>query len=294
LLKEAGSIVSNENNYAEDLLEVFTFYKNHENLRNVSPFIVKEILTPVDVVPNSSEVKKSKKALKVETKPDEETEKSTLKEKKTTKIEPTATKEELKPDKAHLKSSKDKKKESPAVAVAEIQAEKPNKRKAVPAVAPPESSDSSGSEESSEESDSEDSSEDEEQRLQRKEQERRRKVEEATRAAEEWAHRANAAAGDSGKKSAKKSRRTSEDGEPRLSGEAFRRVDGAVWGQQIVSGLEDNSYEKQFGEDGYGAKASKVLLAVRGKDFRHEKTKKKRGSYRGGEISLASNSFKYD
>ena len=51
---------------------------------------------------------------------------------------------------------------------------------------------------------------------------------------------------------------------------------------------------KQFGEDGYGAKANKVLIAVKGKDFRHEKTKKKRGSYRGGEITLASNSFKYE
>lgn len=52
--------------------------------------------------------------------------------------------------------------------------------------------------------------------------------------------------------------------------------------------------ERQFGEDGYGAKASAVLKQVRGKDFRHEKTKKKRGSYRGGNITLASNSFKYD
>ena len=33
---------------------------------------------------------------------------------------------------------------------------------------------------------------------------------------------------------------------------------------------------------------------VRGKDFRHEKTKKKRGSYRGGSITMDSNSFKYD
>jgi hypothetical protein len=29
-----------------------------------------------------------------------------------------------------------------------------------------------------------------------------------------------------------------------------------------------------------------VCLQVRGKDFRHEKTKKKRGTYRGGDISL--------
>lgn len=53
------------------------------------------------------------------------------------------------------------------------------------------------------------------------------------------------------------------------------------------------SDQKQFGESGYGAKASAVLSQVRGKDFRHEKTKKKRGSYRGGEITLSSNSFKY-
>jgi hypothetical protein len=33
---------------------------------------------------------------------------------------------------------------------------------------------------------------------------------------------------------------------------------------------------------------------VRGKDFRHEKTKKKRGSYKGGLIDHAINSFKFD
>ncbi len=33
---------------------------------------------------------------------------------------------------------------------------------------------------------------------------------------------------------------------------------------------------------------------VRGKDFRHEKTKKKRGTYRGGAIDNAVNSFKFD
>jgi SRP40, C-terminal domain len=40
--------------------------------------------------------------------------------------------------------------------------------------------------------------------------------------------------------------------------------------------------------------AHKVLINVRGKDFRHEKTKRKRGNYRGGTISLASNSYKFD
>ena len=36
-------------------------------------------------------------------------------------------------------------------------------------------------------------------------------------------------------------------------------------------------------------------LQVRGKDFRHEKTKKKRGSYRGGVIDTnARCSYKFD
>jgi len=50
--------------------------------------------------------------------------------------------------------------------------------------------------------------------------------------------------------------------------------------------------EGTFGAGGWGARASEVLLRVRGKDFRHEKTKKKRGTYRGGLISNAVNSIK--
>ncbi len=37
-----------------------------------------------------------------------------------------------------------------------------------------------------------------------------------------------------------------------------------------------------------------VSVQVRGKDFRHEKTKKKRGSYRGGAIDHSVNSFKFE
>ena len=37
-----------------------------------------------------------------------------------------------------------------------------------------------------------------------------------------------------------------------------------------------------------------VLRNVRGKDFRHEKTKKKRGSYRGGSIDNSVRSIKFD
>lgn len=116
------------------------------------------------------------------------------------------------------------------------------------------------------------------------------KAEEAARAAAEWMAKADASALDDKKKSKKKTSL-----EPtRVSGEAFRRVDAEVWSKEIITGLEDNSYEKQFGGDGYGAKASSVLVQVRGKDFRHEKTKRKRGTYMGGSITLASNSFKYE
>uniref|UniRef100_A0A1J3EVJ1 Nucleolar and coiled-body phosphoprotein 1 n=1 Tax=Noccaea caerulescens TaxID=107243 RepID=A0A1J3EVJ1_NOCCA len=59
--------------------------------------------------------------------------------------------------------------------------------------------------------------------------------------------------------------------------------------------LKDNSYWAKDGADiGYGAKAQEVLGQVRGRGFRHEKTKKKRGSYRGGEIDLESHSVKFD
>ena len=48
--------------------------------------------------------------------------------------------------------------------------------------------------------------------------------------------------------------------------------------------LADNSYDAAFGESGWGKRASDILVQVRGKDFRHGKTKMKRGSYRGGKI----------
>ncbi|XP_074583833.1 uncharacterized protein LOC141839882 [Curcuma longa] len=59
--------------------------------------------------------------------------------------------------------------------------------------------------------------------------------------------------------------------------------------------LKDNSYWAKDGADsGYGAKAQEVLGQVKGRNFRHEKTKKKRGSYRGGQIDLQSHSVKFN
>ncbi|GER45764.1 nucleolar and coiled-body phosphoprotein [Striga asiatica] len=56
----------------------------------------------------------------------------------------------------------------------------------------------------------------------------------------------------------------------------------------LPGGLEDGA------ETGYGAKAQEVLGQVKGRGFRHEKTKKKRGSYRGGQIDLQSHSIKFN
>ncbi|CAN1231674.1 Nucleolar and coiled-body phosphoprotein 1 [Linum grandiflorum] len=59
--------------------------------------------------------------------------------------------------------------------------------------------------------------------------------------------------------------------------------------------LKDNSYwAKDGAEIGYGAKAQEVLGQVKGKGFRHEKTKKKRGSYRGGQIDQNTHSVKFN
>jgi hypothetical protein len=74
---------------------------------------------------------------------------------------------------------------------------------------------------------------------------------------------------------------------------AFQRVKADEWLDK--KGAWDNSYEGTFGQDGWGWKAQEVLGKVRGKDFRHEKTKKKRGSYKGGEINPdARTSYKFD
>ena len=58
--------------------------------------------------------------------------------------------------------------------------------------------------------------------------------------------------------------------------------------------MKDNTYEGTFGANGWGAKASAVLLQTKGKGFRHEKTKKKRGTYKGGLINDQEvNSYKF-
>jgi len=85
----------------------------------------------------------------------------------------------------------------------------------------------------------------------------------------------------------KKARKSSASGVP------FRRVSDD-WMPKSAE-LLNNSYNATFGERGWGARAESVLGQVRGKDFRHEKTKKKRGGYRGGAIDTDTvHSFKFN
>ncbi|CAJ0628901.1 11539_t:CDS:2 [Entrophospora sp. SA101] len=59
--------------------------------------------------------------------------------------------------------------------------------------------------------------------------------------------------------------------------------------------LKDNSFLAKRGAIGsYGEKAHKDLIKVRGKNFRAQKTKKKKGSYRGGKIDKESHSIKFN
>ncbi|XP_066921540.1 nucleolar and coiled-body phosphoprotein 1-like [Clytia hemisphaerica] len=63
----------------------------------------------------------------------------------------------------------------------------------------------------------------------------------------------------------------------------------------VRNSLRDNSFEAKIGATGdWGERANNDLKFTRGKGFRHEKTKKKRGSYKGGAINTSVNSIKFD
>lgn len=81
-------------------------------------------------------------------------------------------------------------------------------------------------------------------------------------------------------------------GEKRASS-PFRRVREEEI--EVDSRVADNSFDAKRGAAGdWGERANQVLKFTKGKSFRHEKTKKKRGSYRGGSISVQVNSVKFD
>ena len=76
----------------------------------------------------------------------------------------------------------------------------------------------------------------------------------------------------------------------------FRRVNIEM--SNVNPMLRDNSFAKKVKMGGsdknWGKKACDDFKNTAGKTFRHEKTKKKRGSYRGGAISTEVCSFKFD
>ena len=80
------------------------------------------------------------------------------------------------------------------------------------------------------------------------------------------------------------------DGSSKAKKEPFRRV-RAEEIEIKKAALKDNSYQSF---DTWGAKANQDLIVTKGKGFRSEKTKKKRGSYRGGAINVGVNSIRFD
>ncbi|KAG2116531.1 SRP40, C-terminal domain-containing protein [Suillus discolor] len=78
---------------------------------------------------------------------------------------------------------------------------------------------------------------------------------------------------------------------PRNVNERFSRIKPQnIPAEQLL----DNGYEAKGGvTNDYGNRAHQDLIVTRGAGFRKEKNKKKRGSYRGGEITLQSHSIKF-
>ena len=80
------------------------------------------------------------------------------------------------------------------------------------------------------------------------------------------------------------------------SHKGFRRVNTEI--SNLNPMLRDNSFAKKVKMGGsdknWGKKACEDFKNTSGKTFRHEKTKKKRGSYRGGIIGTEVSSFKFD
>jgi len=71
--------------------------------------------------------------------------------------------------------------------------------------------------------------------------------------------------------------------------ERFRRVDPTKY-----EPIADNRYVTKIAPaNDYGQRAHQDLIVTRGQGFRKEKNKKKKGSYRGGEITMESHSFKF-
>uniref|UniRef100_T1HYL2 SRP40_C domain-containing protein n=1 Tax=Rhodnius prolixus TaxID=13249 RepID=T1HYL2_RHOPR len=66
------------------------------------------------------------------------------------------------------------------------------------------------------------------------------------------------------------------------------------WGSEDTLILLDRFFNIRGARGSWGERANSALKNKKGKAFKHEKTKKKRGSYRGGQISTTVNSIRFD
>ena len=67
-----------------------------------------------------------------------------------------------------------------------------------------------------------------------------------------------------------------------------------LFGRVLKVFITVDSYFQQGAKGSWGEKAFRDLSVTKGKSFRQEKTKKKRGSYKGGQISTSVHSIKFD
>lgn len=65
-------------------------------------------------------------------------------------------------------------------------------------------------------------------------------------------------------------------------------VDGRWWRSVPAANITHIMLVQGASTNDYGERASRDLIVTRGAGFRKEKNKKKRGSYRGGEITVSS------
>lgn len=78
--------------------------------------------------------------------------------------------------------------------------------------------------------------------------------------------------------------KSSNDSQTRKPNAPFRRV-VAENVEFNDPRLKDNSFNPKEGKDKFAEKAYNDFRSVKGKNFRKEKTKKKKGNYRGGPIN---------
>jgi len=90
-----------------------------------------------------------------------------------------------------------------------------------------------------------------------------------------------------------KTQENSNNSSKKSKGTPFRRINPDVI-NSLNPQLSDNSFQSKKG-DNWGSKAANSFGAVKGKNFKKEKTKKKRGSYSGGYIDTSQvNSVKFE